>query len=39
MSQLDVAPTLALALGLALDAAEGHAIVGALAGARVPSAR
>jgi hypothetical protein len=33
MSQLDVAPTLAAALGLALPGAEGRALVGLLVGA------
>jgi type I phosphodiesterase/nucleotide pyrophosphatase len=34
MTQLDVAPTLAAALGLAMDEAEGRALVGLLAGGR-----
>jgi hypothetical protein len=32
MRQLDVAPTLAAGLGLAMERAEGHPLVGLLAG-------
>jgi hypothetical protein len=39
MSQLDVAPTLAAALGLRLEGAEGRALVGLLAGAPAVSGR
>jgi hypothetical protein len=39
MSQLDVAPTLAAALGLVLEGAEGRALVGLLAGAPAVSGR
>ena len=39
MSQLDIAPTLAAGLGLPLEKAEGHALVGLLAGAPAVSGR
>jgi hypothetical protein len=34
MTQLDVAPTLAAGLGLAMDGTEGRALVGLLSGSR-----
>jgi hypothetical protein len=37
MTQLDVAPTLAAALGMELPGAEGRALVGLLVGAAAPS--